>query len=366
MVEHDAGEAPPVGEAPWLPYSEIEQQEIEWVVPGLVPRGMLTLLAGDPGIGKSLLSVHWASELSRVDRRTVLASAEDSPSHVTIKRLRALEAKLEHVIHAAALPILPGAGAGGRNDWLADQAERCRADLLVFDPFTAMLAETHSSWSDQHVRRALGPLSEIAMTLNVGIVYVLHLNKSAGTNALQRIGGSIGFSAAARSVVLMAVDPTDERGTRRFVAHAKSNVSELAPTQTYEVEPIELPRLNGYASASTARLKYIGLSELGPAELLGPRPSAEEKSELEEATAFLIGELAGGPAKVRELENAARAAGIAQRTLERARRELGCRAVRVMDHWEVKLPDELTAAARVDAGWAPGLQPELGDDDEPF
>jgi hypothetical protein len=328
----------PEVEAPWVPYSTIDQQEIEWVVPGMVPRGMLTLLAGDPGIGKSLLGCRWGAELSYVGRRTVLASAEDSPSHVTKKRLRALEADERLVFHAAALPVLPGTGPGGRNDWLAEQAARCEADLLVFDPFTAMLAETHSSWSDQHVRRALGPLAEIALELNIAIIYVLHLNKAAGTNPLQRVGGSIGFSAAARSVVLMAVDPTDERGTRRFVAHAKSNVSELAPTQTYEIEPILLPAVNGYPESRTARLQYTGVSELGPAELLGPRPTAEEKSELEEATIFLASELGDGPKRVRALEDAAAAAGISKRTLERARRELGCRAVRVMDHWEVKLP----------------------------
>jgi DNA polymerase III delta prime subunit len=333
-------------EGSWLPYSQIDQQEIEWVIPGMVPRGMLTLLAGDPGIGKSLLGCRWASELSYVGRRTVLASAEDSPSHVTKKRLRALEADERLVWHAAALPVLPGAGPGGRNDWLAEEAARCEADLLVFDPFTAMLAETHSSWSDQHVRRALGPLAEMALTLNVAIVYVLHLNKAQGTNPLQRIGGSIGFSAAARSVVLMAVDPADERGVRRFVAHAKSNVSELAPTQLYEIEPILLPPLNGYPESKTARLQYKGVSELGPAELLGPRPTSEEKSELEEAIVFLLDELGEGPRRVRALEDAATAAGISKRTLERARRELGCKAVKVVDHWEVKLPGEATSWTR--------------------
>jgi hypothetical protein len=167
----------------------------------------------------------------------------------------------------------------------------------------------------------------------------------------------------------MALDPSDERGVRRFVAHAKSNVSELAPTQTFDIEAILLPALNGYPESRTARLQFKGLSELGPADLLGPRPTAEEKSELDEATAFLIAELSSGPVKVRDLTNAARAAGISERTLKRARGELGCKAVRVLTHWEVKLPDEATR------GWAPDLysnspavsaQQSLEDDDEPF
>jgi putative DNA primase/helicase len=325
---------------PWVPYSEIEEEIIEWVIPGLVPRGMLTLLAGNPGIGKSLLGCRWAAELSFRGHRTVLASAEDSPSHVTKKRLRALEANENLVIHAEALPTLPGAGEGGRNDWLAGQAEQSQADLLIFDPFTAMLAETHSSWSDQHVRRALGPLAEMAMTLDVAIVYVLHLNKGIGTDPLQRIGGSIGFSAAARSVVLMAVDPSDERGVRRFVAHAKCNVAELAPTQAWEIEPMLLPAANGSGpDVSTARLGYRGISELGPTELLGPRPTAEEKTELDEAMAFLGSQLANGASiRTRELEAAAAACGISKRTLERARRELGVKARKTLDHWEVYIP----------------------------
>jgi hypothetical protein len=348
MDGDDARQTPAV-EAPWIPYSEIDQAETEWVVPGLVPRGMLTLLAGDPGIGKSMLGARYAAELSYQGRKTVLASAEDSPSHTTKKRLRALEADERLIYHAEALPTLPGSGEGGKNDFLERQAERAEADLLFFDPFTAMMAETHSSWSDQHVRRALGPLAELAMRLDIGIIYVLHLNKAQGTNALMRIGGSIGFSAAARSVVLMAVDPSDERGLTRFVAHAKCNVAELHPTLRYEIEPILLPatttstpsgETRHWPETKTARLKYKGLSDLAPADLLAVRATPEERTELEEAMVFLGSELADGSSvKVRDLENAARAAGISQRTLERARRELGVKPKRVLDHWEVYLPE---------------------------
>ena len=34
--------------------SEIKVKPIEWVIPGVVPRGELTLLGGDGGVGKGL------------------------------------------------------------------------------------------------------------------------------------------------------------------------------------------------------------------------------------------------------------------------------------------------------------------------
>src|SRR5262245_57571292 len=45
--------------------SEIEAKPVLWLWPERVPRGALTVLAGDPGLGKSLLTCRLAAELSR-------------------------------------------------------------------------------------------------------------------------------------------------------------------------------------------------------------------------------------------------------------------------------------------------------------
>jgi hypothetical protein len=69
------------------PYSLIETEPVEWLWPERVPLGMLTMLVGDPGLGKSLLSVDVAAKVSRAGAAALLLTAEDSPSATVRPRL---------------------------------------------------------------------------------------------------------------------------------------------------------------------------------------------------------------------------------------------------------------------------------------
>ena len=51
--------------------SQIRPKPLEWAWDGLVPMGKLTLLTGDPGVGKSLVSLQVASMVSRGVSTTV-------------------------------------------------------------------------------------------------------------------------------------------------------------------------------------------------------------------------------------------------------------------------------------------------------
>ena len=48
-----------------LPLIEIRAESVAWLWPGFVPRGKLTLLDGDPNLGKSLITIDLAARLSR-------------------------------------------------------------------------------------------------------------------------------------------------------------------------------------------------------------------------------------------------------------------------------------------------------------
>ena len=83
--------------------SELQVQPVEWLWPGRVPQGGLTVLAGEPGLGKSLLSIWLASGLSRGDLGTkpaasLFLTAEDSREHTVLPRLVAAGAKCEQVV----------------------------------------------------------------------------------------------------------------------------------------------------------------------------------------------------------------------------------------------------------------------------
>ena len=327
------------------PFTAIERQPVEWLWPGRIPLGMLTMLVGDPGLGKSLLTIDLAARTTRAGAPALLLSAEDSPSATIRPRLEAAEADLElarnvtlrrdGVEEGFALP-----DDIGRLDRLVVELD---ARLVVVDPLMAHLPGEVNSWRDQSVRTALAPLYRMANERCCAVAIVLHLNKAKGADPLHRTGGSIGIPGAVRSALLLARDPDDpdgERGCRRVLAHIKSNVSPLATSLSYEVEPIVLPDDD---RIETARLRLLGESDHSGHDLLGVEHDPERRSALDEAVEFLEAELAAEEQKARRVQSDARAAGITDRTLKRARQQLGVESERVggaaeAGYWVWRLP----------------------------
>ena len=310
--------------------SEIDVEQVAYLVPDRVPLGALTLLVGDPGLGKSTVTAEWAAGTTTGrygEPATVLvANAEDSAAHVTVPRLAAAGADLERVEffafsdeHGERPVTLP-------DDVPAIEAHAIRAGarLVVIDPLNAHLSDQTSTHRDHSVRRALAPLAAMAEH-GIAIVVVAHLNKAQGTDAIYRVGGSIGLVGAARSVLLLARDPDDpdgEDGDRRALAHAKSNWGKLAPTLVYQHEPATVT-VRG-RTVETHRLAEIGESEIDGRGLLGASHEDPPATKRERAVELLADVLADGEwHRMKEIEAAAGRADISRRVLYRAADEVG-------------------------------------------
>ena len=83
-------------------------ESVAWLWPGYLPHGRLTLLDGDPQMGKSLITIDLAARLSRgrelpdgansgTPRRTLFLQAEDRTSDTVRPRLAAAGADLAMV-----------------------------------------------------------------------------------------------------------------------------------------------------------------------------------------------------------------------------------------------------------------------------
>jgi RecA/RadA recombinase len=327
-------------------FSTIERERVRWLCPGRVPLGMLAMIFGDPGLGKSLLTCEMAAGVSRAGASVLLLTAEDSPSATVRPRLEAARADLDRV-HLVVLRrdgVEEGIALPDDVGELDGLVAGTGARLVVIDPLMAHLPSEVNSWRDQSVRRALAPLYRLARERGCAVVVIAHMNKTKGADPLHRVGGSIGIPGAVRSALLLARDPDDpdgERGRRRVLAHVKSNVSPLAASLSYEIDPILLP---GEDQIETARLRLLGESDHSGHDLLDA-PRGEERSALDEAVDFLEAELAEGEQEARQVQSAARAAGISDMTLKRARRQLGVESGRVGEggrrgggHWVWRLP----------------------------
>lgn len=312
-----------------VPFKKVKRETVEWFWDGLIPYGMLTLIVGDPGLGKSLLTVHLAAKASREGVSSILLSAEDHKGATIRPRLEAAKADLGlvHHIEVRRDGVEDGVFLPDDGDRLDRIIGKTKARLVVVDPLTAHLPQNINSWHDQSVRLALAPLHRSAEKHGCAVVVVAHLNKGAGQDPLYRTGGSIGLPAAVRSALLLARDPDDpggERGSQRVLAHIKCNVGPLSASRACE---IKTRALRGKQASNAAYLKVNGLSDVSGAELLNA--DREEASRQSNAEQFLIEELAEGPRRTSEIKTAARDAGHSWRTVERAKQQLGIKPKRV-------------------------------------
>src|SRR5829696_8774063 len=321
--------------------SEVEPERVEWLWPGRLPLGKLAVLDGDPGLGKSAMSLDVAARVSAglelpdgqqcEPAGVVLLSAEDGLADTIRPRLDAAGADTQRVLALSTVPD----GKTERSLSIPEDLpaveraiRRVGASLVVVDPIMAFLSGNTNSHKDQDVRRALAPLAKLAERTGAAILIVRHLNKASGGNTLYRGGGSIGIIGAARSGMVVAEDPEDAE--RRILAQNKQNLCKPAASLVFTLET---------APNGAARVVWCGQSELNASQILRAPPDEEEKSALSEAKEFLLSELRGGPMAARQVKKNAEEADISERTLKRAKAALGVISTKEADgSWTWSLP----------------------------
>lgn len=317
-----------------LRMTDVRPERVSWLWPARIPFGKLTILDGDPGLGKSMAALDIAARVSRGDAMpcggrgdlnapagVVLLSAEDDPADTIRPRLDAAEADAARVVLLRAVALATEGRPSERMVTVADldaieaAARDTEARLVVVDPLMAYLPSERDSHRDQDVRGALAPLAELAARLRVAVLVIRHLNKSGGGKALYRGGGSIGIIGAARSGLLVAPDPDEPDGGRRILAVTKSNLAALPSALAYHIG------LEG----DVPRVVWEGTTEHTADALLAASLDGEQRGAQEEAKAFLREILAEGPIPAKEGQRQGKEAGISEMTLRRARTALGVR-----------------------------------------
>ena len=163
----------------------------------------------------------------------------------------------------------------------------------------------------------LASLAYKASRTGAAVVIVRHMNKGTGS-ALYRGSGSIGIVGAARAGLLVAPDPDDEG--RRILAMTKSNLAKMPDALAY--------RLVNEERYGVARVQWDGASRHTAADLVRQRVDEDEAPALAEAVRVLKEILSDGPLAAGNVKRMAATAGVAERTLHRARHALGVTARR--------------------------------------
>ena len=303
----------------------------------------------EPGLGFAFddagederVSLHAVREVEAVG--VLILSAEDGLADTLRPRLEDMGADLRRVTVLTA--IRDAQGNDRHVDLTTDIVHletvlsRGGYGLVIIDPLTAYLGGSLSTQTTAGLRAVLTPLAMLAERFGVAVIGITHLRKSSGDRALYRVIESISFTAAARVVHLVGIDPDNEH--KRIMATIKCNLAPLAASLSFEI--VE------------GRFLWGGETDVTVDALLGPDRTDAERSALEEAKAFLLDVLADGPRPAKEVEAEAPEAGISLPTLKRARAALGVRAIREQEgfggkkgRWLLGLPHD--QAAQEDQG----------------
>jgi hypothetical protein len=332
-------------------FDDIEMHPIEWLWPGNIARGKVTMIAGDPGLGKSQITLNFAATISnggewpdgtRAPKGTVLViSSEDTPDDIIKPRLVAAGANMKNVQF---LRQVEERDERGRTVFTSLSLER-HLDILdaklrelkdavyiPIDPMSAHLGAGIDNHRDSHVRAMLAPAVQILGSHGTALVGVGHLTKPGnGANpraAMYSLNGALAFIAAARAGYLVVKDK--ENGDwRRLFLPIKNNLDTDNLGFAYRIVTEYVTNSAG-ERIKTARIVWEPDKVIITADEALRQMSMEgrKSSRMDEAKGFLMALLGKGPYPAAEVERLAKDAGIKEKTLDRASKALGVQKVK--------------------------------------
>ena len=258
----------------------------------------------------------------------IVVSLEDGVADTIVPRLMAANAELSRV---RIIQTIKGADGIDRTPTLpvdlpAIEAaiKAVDAKIVVIDPLVATLAGETNSFRDQDVRRVLAPVAALAERTGMAVIVIRHLNKGNNPNPKYRGGGSIGIIGAARAAFLFGPNPDDEQS--KVMANIKMNLAEKPCAMNYRLHR-EQATFEG-TIIETVRVTWEGQSQHTAKSILAEPETQEASNALVGAKNFLVEFLKDGPKESKELKREAKAAGISERTLFRAKDLLAIKAKR--------------------------------------
>ncbi|MBP3955492.1 AAA family ATPase [Gemmata sp. G18] len=239
-AKSDRQEAVPAGEMVVESLAGLRPKPMRWLVRDRIPAGMMGLLAGEGGHGKSMTTLELAAAVTTgrcafglvypdpVKGSALLISCEDDWERTIAPRLLTLGADMGRVLRVKGVRMKPDGetldfhmGHFRELEKLITSAPEIR--FITIDPAGAYIARSGVNENkDADLRAVLGPLSEVCNRTGATTLLVKHLNKTANVSAVQRVSGSTGYVNAVRFAYMIAPDTDDEQ--KKLMLPIKANV----------------------------------------------------------------------------------------------------------------------------------------------
>lgn len=339
----------PVEERPDLIcLASVEPRAVDWLWEPYIPARMLSMISGDPGAGKTFISLAIAAAFTTghtpegkpCERVNVLyLSVENAPAEVVRPRFDSLRGdptrfhllrgsvwsanggQQRSAITLADIPILDAA---------IFQTHAC---LIIVDPIQSYLGADVDLHRSNETRPILDGLGRLAEKHRCAVLLLRHLSKAAGGRAIHRGLGSIDLTGAVRSELLAGSLPDDAEA--RALIHIKANVGAYGPTLGYSID-------------GEGRFSWTGHSEITADLMLDAPSNPHDRSALKDAREWLNDFLSKGCKEQQECREESSAAGISYATLRRAKCVLRVRSYKatMSGPWLWALPEVVDDAAQ--------------------
>ena len=307
-------ELPTAQPVPMLRMADVELTSVDWLWFPYIPFGKLTIIQGNPGEGKTYFAMRLAAACTNRKPlpgmetlepfNIIYQTAEDGLGDTVKPRLMEADADLERVlvIDDRDTPLTLA------DERIARAIRENSARLVIIDPVQAFLGTDVDMNRANEVRPMFRRLADVAERTGCAVILIGHLNKAAGGQSAYRGLGSIDFRAAARSVLL--IGRVKREPNVRVIVHDKSSLAAEGKPIAFCLDP-------------ETGFSWIGEYDITADELLSGA-GGNTATKTEQAERLILDLLADGKELASEdLVKAAAEAGISERTVQNAKRNMG-------------------------------------------
>lgn len=323
---------------------QILPERVEWLVEDCFPLGMIGVIGGNPGLGKSQIAIKLAALATSgigsplqngfsPKGSVIILANEDDAARTIRPRLEAAGAILNkvHIVQGIAKE-----GAEVEPFQLDQDVAELRActerlgdvRLIIIDPPNAYIGGKTDTYKDSDVRKMLAPLQSLAHDTGALVLLVVHLNKRSDGGAHQRFNGTGAWVAVSRVAYLVGEDEVDHS---RHMLPVKNNLGNDKYGFIYDIREKILH--NGQDEIKTSHIVWFDKSFRSANELLSPAKKTQTKA-VDEAKNFLEEELSGGTKPVNDIKDSAKNAGISWSAIRRAKDDMFITVKKGSEAWE--------------------------------
>lgn len=305
------------------PLDFFEEEEAEWIVPGWIPKGQVTVIAADGGVGKTTLWCNIVAAMSsgtncildppgytRQAEKVGFLTTEDSVRKKLKKKLRLAGANPHNIITPDFLADKEGLLQGMKfgSEKLRRFVSSFKLILCVFDPVQGFIPPDINMGSRNAMRDCMAPLISLGEEYGTTFLIICHTNKRKGAWGRDRIADSADLWDIARSVIMAGV--TEDRNIR-YLSNEKNNYAQLQETVLFTI-------------GKDGCILRTGTTWKRDREYTQEAVVAASAPKREDCKQFLLKLLDenGGRMKSKEMEERAKEAGYSQKTIRNAKDDL--------------------------------------------